>query len=103
MTLKNSKGFYKKVVGEGTELGFGEETLTRLPTLRSSECKSISSFHQGGLCRSGPLGEKQLLGQAAGRLEKLRMEKFLIRNKCFRGQSWKFRKRRKGRKSGPER
>lgn len=63
MTLKNSQGFYKKVVGEGTELGFGEETLTPLPTLRSSECKSISSFHQGGLCRSGPWGRSSFRGK----------------------------------------
>lgn len=30
-------------------------------------------------------------------------ETFLIRNKCFRGQSWKVRKKRKGGKSGQKR
>lgn len=47
-------------------MDFGGETLAPLPVLRSLGFKSISSFLQGRLCRSGTLRKSQLPGQAGG-------------------------------------
>lgn len=88
MTLKY-QGFLQGGSGIRDWLGFGEETLASLPTLRSLRFMSTSHLQRGWLYRSGALRYSQPLGQAGGGQTRCGDETLMIRNKGFPGQSKK--------------